>query len=254
MAKSFFSYQQQINKLQTEKQLTISDPAYATLMLKKISYYALITGYKNMFKHAPSGKYLKGVTFEEIVAFYYFDEELRTLFLKYILHVERQMKSILSYHFSEKYGDSQSAYLNVNNYNYAPNNQSSINYLVQCLSNAIKMPTKYSYIRHYNKNHHNVPLWVAMNAITMGNISAMYQYSTTDIRTKVSLNFDSLSEVQLHQFIRIIASCRNVCAHGERLYSFSVKEAAPNMPLHMKLSIPKKKSEYIYGKKIYLLS
>ena len=51
MAKTILSYQDQISQLQSEKQLLISNPA--------------------------SGKYLHGVTFEEIVAFYYFDDNSR---------------------------------------------------------------------------------------------------------------------------------------------------------------------------------
>ena len=66
--------------------------------LEELSYYSLIGGYKSLFKHAPSNKYIHGVTFDELVSFYYFDEELRTLFLKYILHVERHIKSMFSYH------------------------------------------------------------------------------------------------------------------------------------------------------------
>lgn len=97
MPKQFFNYEQQLNKLKNEKQLTISNPAYAKEVLEKLGYYSLIGGYKNLFKHAASGKYIYGVTFEEIVSLYYFDEELRTLFLKYILHVERHMKSMMSY-------------------------------------------------------------------------------------------------------------------------------------------------------------
>lgn len=112
--KPFFTYEQQIKKLTKEKQLVISDTEFAKDTLQKLSYFSLIGGYKDLFKHKPSGKYLRGVTFEEITAFYYFDEELRTLFLKYILHVERQLKSMLSYYFCEKYGEQQSAYLDMN--------------------------------------------------------------------------------------------------------------------------------------------
>ncbi|MED9806070.1 MAG: Abi family protein [Lachnospiraceae bacterium] len=42
---------------------------------------------------------------------------MRTLFLKYILQVERQLKSMLSYSFCEKYSENQSAYLDFHNYN-----------------------------------------------------------------------------------------------------------------------------------------
>lgn len=90
---------------------------YSIKTLQKISYFSLIGGYKDLFKHKASGNYLHGVTFEEIVSFYYFDESLRTLFLKYILQVERQLKSMLSYSFCEKYSENQSAYLDFHNYN-----------------------------------------------------------------------------------------------------------------------------------------
>ena len=100
-----------------------------------------------------------------------------------------------------------------------------------------------------SKVYNNVPLWVAANALTFGQISKMYQYSTSDIRTKISLNFADMSEVQLHQFIRILASCRNVCAHNERLYSFKINEAIPDTTLHYKLQLPQKKGQYTTGKK-----
>lgn len=138
--KAFFTYQQQLDKLEKEKGLAISDKAYAENKLKEISYYSLIGGYKKPFKHLPSGKYLKGVTFEEIVNLYYFDEEMRLLFLKYILHVERRIKSLLSYHFCEKYGDNQQQYLDVNNYNNNPRNANEISKLVQFLNKAISLP------------------------------------------------------------------------------------------------------------------
>lgn len=116
MTKIFFTYEQQINKLQQEKNLIIPDTTAAKLTLEKLSYYSLIRGYKQLFKHAPSQKYIYWVTFDELVAFYFFNEELRSLFMKYILHVERHVKSLLSYHFCEKYGESDMEYLNLNNY------------------------------------------------------------------------------------------------------------------------------------------
>ena len=76
MTKTFFTYEQQLNKLQQEKALIIPDATAAKLTLEKLSYYSLIGGYKQLFKHTPSQKYLYGVTFDELVAFYYFDEEL----------------------------------------------------------------------------------------------------------------------------------------------------------------------------------
>lgn len=248
MNKTFLTYKEQINFLRNNKQLTISDEEYAEKILSKMSYYALIGGYKNLFKHAPSGKYIYGVTLEELLAFYYFDEELRILFLKYILHVERNIKSLLSYYFCEKHGENQFEYLSAQNYTITKKNYKDVNRLINSLNQAISLPSHYNYITHHAKTYGNIPLWVAVNTFTFGQISKMYQYMPNDIQTKISLNFGNISERQLHQFLRVLASCRNVCAHGERLYSFNINESIPNLPLHKKLQIPFKNGQYINGK------
>ena len=181
MTKTFLTYQQQLQILEQDKQLSIPNPDYAKQMLEEISYYSLVGGYKSLFKHNASNKYVHGVTFNELVSFYYFDEELRTLFLKYILHVERHMKSMFSYHFCEKYGEQQRYYLDVNCYNYSKRNHQQIQRLVHSLQKAISVPSQYAYINHSANIYHNVPLWVATNALTFGQVSKMYQYGKQDL-------------------------------------------------------------------------
>ena len=61
MLKTFFTYEQQLNKLQQEKGLIVPDIATATETLEHLSYYSLIGGYKQLFKHTPSQKYKYGV-------------------------------------------------------------------------------------------------------------------------------------------------------------------------------------------------
>lgn len=248
MAKIFFTYEQQLDKLQNEKDLIIPDMESARMTLEKISYYSLISGYKQLFKHAPSQKYLHGVTFDELVSFYYFDEDLRSLFMKYILHVERHIKSLLSYHFCEKYGENEREYLNINNYTLTRRNSSQIHRLVHSMQKAIALPSQYTYITHHANTYGNVPLWVAMNTFTFGQVSKMFQYITNDVQYKISQKFEHITERELHQFITVLARCRNVCAHGERLYSFRIHETIPNTLLHKKLQIPQKNGNYLYGK------
>lgn len=248
MAQQFLSYDEQLHKLQTEKELSIPDLSNAKIVLQQISYYSLIDGYKYLFKPFHRGKYYYGVTFEELYYFYLFDEELRSLFLKYILKIEKHIKSMVSYHFCEKYGEKQIEYLTATNYNLNSNNKSQIHRLVNSLSKSIATPSQYKYINHHANNYGNVPLWVAANALTFGQVSKMYQYATSDIRTKVSKNYKNISEVQLHQLITVLARCRNLCAHGERLYNFHIRETIPNMALHYKLQLPSKKGQFCIGK------
>ncbi|MBQ4536543.1 MAG: Abi family protein [Lachnospiraceae bacterium] len=247
MAQIFMTYAQQLQKLQNDKGLIIPHPSESQKILEEISYYSLIGGYKKLFLHPSSKKYKYGVTFDEIVAFYHFDEQLRSLFLKYILQVERHIKSMISYHFCDKYGESQSEYLNPNNFDYSQQ-QKQVTRLISSLNKTISLPSNYRYITHHARKYNNIPLWVATNAMTMGQISAFYQYMTNDLQVKVSKVYPNYTEKQLHQFITVIAKYRNVCAHGERLYNFRTTDMIPDTLLHAKLSIPKKKNLYIYGK------
>lgn len=95
MAKPFLSFEEQINNLENEKGLVIADRAYAERMLREIGYFGLIGGYKSPFKNPTTKKYNDGVAFEDIVALYKFDENLRELFLKYILQFERHIRSLV---------------------------------------------------------------------------------------------------------------------------------------------------------------
>lgn len=241
------TYEQQLNKLQTIKALSIPNPDNAKKVLEEISYYSLIVGYKNLFLHSASKKFKYGVTFDEIVAFYHFDEQLRSLFLKYILQVERHLKSMISYYFSAKHGESQTEYLNINNFDYKKHPK-QVTRLIKSLDNIISLPSNYRYIAHHARKYQNVPLWVAVNAMTMGQVSAFYQYMTNDLQVKVSKSYPNYTEKQLHQFITIVAKYRNVCAHGERLFNFKTTDMIPDTVLHSKLAIPQKKNLYIYGK------
>lgn len=53
------------------------------------------------------------------------------------------------------------------------------------------------------------------------------------------------------RILSIYAKCRNVCAHGERLFDFHTTDMIPDTLLHSKLGIPCKKGLYQNGKKTY---
>ena len=104
-----------------------ADKEYARKILLKIGYFPLINGYKEVFKESINDQFQIGTTFEDIYELYSFDNDLRNIFLKYILVAERNIKSSLSYHFCKEYGDLQSDYLDVNNYDYTGKKKNIIN-------------------------------------------------------------------------------------------------------------------------------
>lgn len=249
MSKIFLTYDQQIEKLKNEKNLQINDIFYAKEILRQTSYYSLIGGYKDIFKNSTTKKYKDGTRFEDIVELYYFDEALRQLLLRYLIKVENEIKSQVSYYFTEKHGENQKEYLNTVNYNYVgKKNQRDINRLIQILSGYVTKPTDYQYINHAQNKYGNVPLWVLTNALTFGNISKMYMLLPQDIQIKVSKNYWGINERQMVSILTVLVKFRNVCAHGERLFTYKTTDSIPDLPLHKKLKISQKGSQYINGK------
>ena len=249
MSKPFLSYDDQLNKLEQEKGLIIANRHYARTTLQQIGYFGLISGYKLPFKNPTTQKYKSGTSFEDIVTLYKFDENLRELFLKYILQIERNIRSLLSYYFTEKYGEAQSCYLDSANYVCDKKHQSDVSKLIGKLDRLANHTSDYPYINHQRTRHNNVPLWVLFNGVTFGTLSKFYSLVTQDLKIKTSKNFPSVNEKQLEQYLSVMTKFRNVCAHNERLYSYQTKNDIPNTALHAKLGIPLKGAQYIYGKR-----
>lgn len=246
--KPFMTYEQQISKLRDEKKLEINDEDYVIKLLKQHSYFALVSGYKGPFK-GKDGKYKLHTTIDDIYALYVFDDDLRSLFLKYILKIEKHVKSLISYSFCECNGEEQQQYLNATKYNYTINTQDEINDLISRLALITNDPKNYPYIKHQKNVYNNVPLWVMMKALTLGTVSKMYSFLPQNIQCNVSKEFDYVHEGMLVQMLDLLARVRNVCAHNERLYDYKYRKGTiDDTHVHVALNINMKKGNFVKGK------
>jgi abortive infection bacteriophage resistance protein len=252
MSKTFVTYEQQIQRLRN-KNLTIPNKDTAITILQRVGYYALITGYKDLFKNLTTKKYRDGTTFEDILALYQFDEQLRELTLRHLLHIERHIRSSLSYAFCDQFGERQSAYLDTTNYDNTKKKSYAIKRLITMhLSPLLTKETSYQFLEHNKKVHGNVPLWVLVNALSFGTLSTMYELSLPKIQYIISRDFKDMNEKQLGQVLGVLTDFRNLCAHNERLFSHRcAKKDIPDFPLHKQLTIPTHGNYYIYGKRDY---
>lgn len=246
--KIFFTYDQQLKHLK-DKGLIIEDEAVAIGQLKQYSYYSSISAYKGIFKTKKNGNYEQGTCFHHIIFLYLMDRYLRDLFLHNILIVENRLKSLYSYAFCEIYGGGQSDYLNVNNYDYGKF-QRSINEYVTMIQGLISNP-KVEYIQYNLREYNEVPFWVLIHALTFGNISKLYEFSTQTVQQKVAKEFEQkdLYAKQLVSMLKAMSKFRNVCAHSERLYSYKTNDIISDMPVHESLRIGGRGKLYRYGKK-----
>ena len=185
MGKRFLTYDEQIAFLKAKKKLEIKDETYAKKILFQTGYFPLINGYKEAYKDPATNQFQKGVTFEDIYELYQFDNDLRNIFIKYILMVERNIKSSLSYHFCLVYGDEQDDYLDVSNYDYTGKKKTVIQNMLKIMKGQIRYDSDYAYIRHYVAKYNYVPLWVLLNVLTIGQLSKIYSCQKGRIQIKI---------------------------------------------------------------------
>ena len=184
------TYDQQIQKLR-DKHMIISDEAEAKNLLRQYGYFALITGYKDIFKNPTTRDYRDGTVFGDIVTIYQFDANLREITFRYLLLVEQNIRSLLSYAFCDTFGDNQVAYVSLQNYDTSTASKSrEVSKLInRFLNPLLTQPSQYPYIEHHKNHHGNVPLWVLVKALTFGTLSKMYEYSKPQVRSAVCREF-----------------------------------------------------------------
>lgn len=243
--KEFSSFDRQIEII-CEK-IAIRDKDEAKEALKKIGYFQLMGGYKSLFRIPGTKKYKEGTSFEEIVSLYEFDVELRELFFRYLLQIERNLRSLMSYYFTETYGAAQKEYLNQKSYDITKKNKHTVERLIATLERAANTQD-YAYINYYREQYGDIPLWVLSNVLTFGNLSKMFRVFPQSLKSKVSKNFAPLNPHQVEQFLSVLTKYRNVCAHGERLFTYKTVDAIADTPIHQELAIEKSGNQYKYGK------
>lgn len=250
--KPFKSFDEQLHILQEHK-LIIDSPEKTTYYLKLYGYYPLINGYKDAFQVKTQGEriYRPGTKFDEIVYLYSFDYTLRNLLLESLFIIEKRLKSIISYVFSSTYGESHLTYLtpkcfNTNN----PQNESRVFLLIKKMNNTLAENDDKNVIKHYLTVHQTVPLWVLFTVSTFGQVSKFFANLKDKEQQRISAEF-SLNPKELKSMLYFLNKIRNICAHGERLYSFKKdrkrESTLPKLKIHEKLLLPMSNNTYQTG-------
>lgn len=247
MPKKFLTYQQQMQKLENSG-LTIVDKVACERVLSDIGYFPVVNGYQEFFRDPSTRIYREGSTFEDILALYKFDDRLREIMLDALLKVETKLRSVIAYEFCSSHGESQQKYLDVLNYSNSKDAKRIAPKLIGILDFIANQDTSHQYLVHYRNSYGNVPLWVAVNAMTFGQTSKMLIALKDSERSRVAKRFGAVTSRELSQFVRVLALYRNVCAHGERLFSYRCHVEIPNTVLHAKFGIEKTGSNYACGK------
>ncbi|ANU24113.1 DNA-binding protein [Planococcus donghaensis] len=257
--KDFVTHEEQLEILE-KRGLKIADKAAAKRILSRENYYALIDGYKEPFlEHDielnPYGleRYQEETDFSHIYALHRFDRNLRMLVLNELLKFEKNIKSKLAYRFSEKFKEAGS-FLEPHNYSEDKQHHHERDRIISTLANLIKSHKKrdkvrYPAIREFYDKHKDVPLWVLVNFLSLGQITHFYAVIDEKLRERIASDFAeeyseqyemmTLKTSELDAILRIVFPYRNKSAHEEVLYRYHLTHPVDLDALETRLEIDK---------------
>ena len=245
--KIFKSIDEQIEILKS-KGLVINDLDKTKDILFR-EYYFFISGYRHMFMRGNKEKgFIEGTTFEELYAVFVFDRKIRNIMFKYILVIENNIKSIISYQLSKKYGFKDKDYLNPKNFTQDALRVRQVYDVLNKMKRQIRVNGKqHTATLHYISNYGYIPMWILVKVLSFGLISELYGILKTEDQVTVSEFYDLNTET-LGIYLALLSNFRNLCAHEDILYDHRTQRQIPNTKYHYELEIPKDEEEYKYGK------
>lgn len=246
--KIFKSLDEQIEILQA-KGLVIQDLGKAKDLLFRENYF-FISGYRHMFIRGNKDKlFIEGTTFEELYATFVFDRKIRNIMFKYILVIENNIKSIISYQMSKRYGFKEKDYLNPKNFTQDTLKSRQVFDVLNKMKRQIRVNGKqHTATLHYLSNYGYIPMWILVKVLSFGIISELYNILKTEDKVTVA-EFYNINPETLGIYLNLLSSFRNLCAHEDILYDHRTQRSIPNTKYHIQLAIEQdEEKEYKYGK------
>jgi abortive infection bacteriophage resistance protein len=248
MAKKVFKTLDEQIEIMKNKGLIINDVDKTKEILLRENYF-FINGYRHIFMKSVKEKhFIEGTAFDELYAFFTFDREMRSIFFKYLLMVENNVKSIFSYQLSKQYGIKEKDYLRETNFTKDSEKIRQVRDIINKMKRQVRLNGKqHSATMHYMNNYGYIPLWILVKVLSFGIISELYSILKIEDQLAIA-DFYNLDVDNLSIFLPVLANYRNLCAHEDILFDNRAQRSILDNVYHMRLNIPLMNDEYIYGK------
>lgn len=245
--KIFRTLDEQISILRS-KNLTIKDEEATKQILLKENYF-FISGYRHLLmKNYRDKNFIEGSTFEELYAIFNFDRNIRNICFKHILIIENNIKSIISYELSKKYGFQEKNYLNPSNYTTEELKTRQVHDVLNKMRKQMAFNgKKHTATMHYMTNYGYIPMWILVKVLSFGLMSEFYCILKQEDKQEIASLYN-MSYENMEVFLYLLANFRNLCAHEDILYDHRTQRSIPDNVIHKTLNIEQHEGEYIYGK------
>ncbi len=233
--KPFKTYSEMIEILEA-RNIIVVNKEFAAQAFSNFSYYSIVNGYKNTFLTTPgTDVFVSGTKFEDLYYLNIIDTDLNNILFKYILYIEKSLKSKLSFRISEQYGvftdkssdlpDDIQDYLHISHYRNSTGMRINvINKLKKCIDeNRDK-----KIIKHYITEKNHIPAWILTTVIPFGLAISWYRilcdsdkkYICEVFIPDLTLDINRRKEY-LIKSLDLSKSYRNIIAHGSKIISLS---------------------------------
>ena len=245
--KEFKTLDEQVGIMQS-RGLVIDDVESAKELLLRENYF-FINGYRHIFmKNNKNHDFIPGTTLEELYAVFQFDRNFRNILFKNLLIVENNLKSIMAYNLSKKYGIREKDYLRASNFSQDSKKLRQVNDALNKIKRQIKLNGRqHSATLHYLSNYGYVPLWILVKLLTFGMINELYSILKSEDKLTIA-EYYNLDVETMETYIALLSNYRNLCAHEDIVYEHRTQKEISTTKYHRELNIPMTDEEYVYGK------
>ncbi|MDD2518342.1 MAG: Abi family protein [Bacilli bacterium] len=246
-SKIFKTLDEQVEILRN-KGLIIENPETTKDVLFRENYF-FINGYRHLFMRSNKDhQFFPGTTFEELYGTFLFDRRIRNIMFKYILIIENNIKSKISYILSKKYGFKEKNYLDPKNFNQDSYRTKQVHDVLNKMKRQIRVNGKqHSATVHYLSNYGYIPMWILVKVLSFGIVSELYCILKPEDQLTLSENYDLDGET-LTIYLTLLSNFRNLCAHEDILYDHRTQRKIPDTKYHYLLNIEMTDDEYNFGK------
>jgi abortive infection bacteriophage resistance protein len=201
-----------------DRGLIISNEEFAQHYLEHISYYRLAGYWWPMQSDKINHTFKENSKFEDVIALYNFDRELRVLLFDVIEKIEISLRTKLIYHLSHEFDPWWFQNTSIFQDTKA---------LIETLANINEEVTrsKDAFIKEHKSKYKDdlrfPPAWKTLELTSFGSLSKLYGNLKNTIKSKdtIASELGAVNHTYLPSWLQSIAQIRNYCAHHSRLWN-----------------------------------
>lgn len=227
--KTHLSIQSQLDLLES-RNLKIANHKKAREILEHVNYYRF-TGYLFDSRLQNQENYQTGETFTNTIKRYEFDKKLNRLLMYVMSDIEETLKTRFSYTLSSNFPNDPLIYLKKCVYK----DDKELRRFKSIFNRTKKSDSKIPFIAHHIQEYGgDLPIWVAVEIMTMGNLDALYSNLKTRYQKEIAKKYQT-GPNQLKSWVYNMRCTRNHLAHEMRLYKYNFARIPASCKNHSKI-------------------